>query len=131
MNDMQPYQRLAALTSGFTTEVELDEWLWSSLYEYATGNPPAPERMSEVTHLRAVSPEGWGSTDIALLARLHDGQWAACVAWSDTSGFGCREGVDWTISPTREAAIAMGLDKEARAHLGLALPGEADDEPVR
>lgn len=124
MTDMQPYQRLATLTGDFKNEVELDEWLWSSLYEYATGEPPPPEQITEITHLWAISPEGYGSTDIALLARLIDGRWAACVAWSDTSGFGCREDVDWGIHPTREAAIGLGLDKESRKHLGLSLPGE-------
>ncbi|MFF9844639.1 hypothetical protein [Streptomyces sp. NPDC013740] len=120
----QPYARLANLTAKFDTEVPLDEWLWSSLYEYATGDVPEPHLIAEVTDLWAISPEGYSDTNIALLARLGDGRWASCVAWSDTSGFGCQEDVDWRINPTREAAIAMGLDKESRAHLGLSLPGE-------
>lgn len=125
MTDMTPYQRLATLTRSFKTEVELDEWLWSSLYEYGTGDAPAPEQVAEVTHLWAISPEGYADTNIAFLARLTDGRWAACVAWSDTSGFGCQESVDWRISSSQEEAIALGLDKEARAHLGLALDGES------
>ncbi|MFI1942234.1 hypothetical protein ACH44C_34520 [Streptomyces purpureus] len=127
MTDMQPYERLAALTKHFTTEVPLDEWLWHSLYEYAKGDVPAPEQITEVTDLWAISPEGYGSTEIAFLARLDGDRWASCVAWSDTSGFGCRQDVDWRINPTREAAIAMGLDKESRTHLGLSLPGEEND----
>lgn len=124
MTDTKPYERLATLTTQFNTEVTLDEWLWHSLYEYAEGDAPEPQQIAEVTDLWAISPEGYGSTNIAFLARLSDGRWATCVAWSDTSGFGCREGVDWRINPTRETAIAMGLDKESRTHLGLSLPGE-------
>jgi hypothetical protein len=120
----QRYERLVFLAARFDTEITLDDWLWQSLYEYATGDVPEPEQITEITHLWAVSPEGWGSTSIAFLARLTDDRWATCVAWSDTSGFGCREGVDWRINPTRETAIAMGLDKESRSHLGLSLPGE-------
>lgn len=119
MADMQPYQRLAALTAPFDTEVTLDKWLWASLFEFASGDTPAPDQITEITALWAVSPEGYADTDIALMGRLVDGRWVTCVAWSDTTGFGCQEGVDWRINDTRESAIAMGLDKEARAHLGL------------
>ncbi|MFH8792262.1 hypothetical protein [Streptomyces sp. NPDC017941] len=121
-----PYQRLSSLTAAFGTEVPLDEWTWHSLYEYADTDVPAPEQIVEITHLWAVSPEGYGSTDIALVARLYDGRWATCVAWSDTSGFGCQQGVDWRVNATQELAISQGLDKESRKHLGLSLPGEDD-----
>ncbi|MEV6504864.1 hypothetical protein AB0M61_01925 [Streptomyces sp. NPDC051642] len=124
MTDMQPYERLATLTASFGTEVSLDEWTWSSLYEYADSTAPEPDQIVEVAHLWAVSPEGGGSTDIALLARLADGRWASCVAWSDYTGFGCQQGVDWRVNDTRELAISQGLDKESRTHLGLSLPGE-------
>lgn len=118
------YSRLATLTDHFTTEISLDQWTWRYLYEYADSLAPEPEQIAEVTDLWAVSPDGFGSTDIAFLARLGDGRWATCVAWSDTSGFGCQQGVDWRINDSRELAISQGLDKEARAHLGLSLPGE-------
>jgi hypothetical protein len=127
MTDMQPFERLAALAAGFTTEITLDSWTWRSLYEYAKGDVPEPAQIAEFTDVWAISPEGYGSTEIALVARLMDDQWATCVAWSDTSGFGCREDVDWRINPTREAAISQGLDKESRTHLGLALPGEENN----
>lgn len=124
MTDMEPYERLELVTAqSETDEVQLDAYLWRSLFEYADGPAPDPDSI-ESAHVWAVSPEGYGSTDIALIARLTDGQWATCVAWSDTTGFGCQQGVDWRINPTREAAISQGLDKESRAHLGLALPGE-------
>jgi hypothetical protein len=118
------HQRLAALSASLPAEIALDEWDWSALFEYADGNAPDPADITEVTHLWVTSPEGYASRDIALMARLDGGRWATCVAWSDTSGFGCQQSVDWRVHDTREAAISQGLDKEARAHLGLSLPGE-------
>lgn len=124
MTENQPYERLATLTAKFNTEATFDQWTWSSLYEYTKGQAPEPQHIAEVTHLWADSPEGFASTDIALLARLTDGRWATCVAWSDTSGFDCQGDVDWRINDTRELAISQGLDKESRVHLGLPLPSE-------
>ncbi|MFD9463520.1 hypothetical protein [Streptomyces sp. NPDC060027] len=122
--DSSQYQRLRAITPTTELGTEFDEYLWGALYEYAEGDTPAPDQIDQITHAWAISPEGYGSTDIALLAHLTDGRWATCVAWSDTTGFGCREGVDWRINDTRELAISQGLDKEARSHLGLSLHGE-------
>lgn len=120
------FGRLAQLAKAFNTDgIGFDEYLWTSLYEYADGDQiPEPGHIVEITHLWATSPEGYGSTSLAFLARHQDGRWITCVAWSDTSGFGCQQGVDWRINDTREQAISQGLDKESRAHLGLALPGE-------
>lgn len=119
------YGRLTELTRAFKTEIEFDEYLWDSLYEYADGDDvPEPGHIIEITSLWATSPEGYGSTDINMLGRLSDGRWFTVVAWSDTTGFGCQQDVDWRINSTRELAISQGLDKEARAHLGLSLPGE-------
>lgn len=125
MTDMQPYERLDLVTpEPNRSAIEFDSYLWRSLFEYADGPAPNPDSIEVVTDLWAISPEGGGSTDIALVARLTDGQWATCVAWSDYTGFGCQQGVDWRINPTRELAISQGLDKESRTHLGLSLPGE-------
>jgi hypothetical protein len=126
MTDYQPYERLAGLTpaTAHLDQVAMDEYLWASLYEYANQTPPRPEEIAEITHLWATSPEGYGSTSIAFLARLTDDRWAACVAWSDTSGFGCQQDVDWLIAESRDLAISQGLDKESRAHLDLSLPTE-------
>lgn len=121
------YGRLAQMASAFETDdIEFDEYLWSALYDYANqgGQIPEPGQIAEITNLWATSPEGYGSTDINILGRLADGRWFTIVAWSDTTGFGCQENVDWRIADSREIAISQGLDKEARAHLGLALPGE-------
>ncbi|MGW9058853.1 hypothetical protein [Streptomyces sp. NPDC055733] len=124
MTDMQPYERLATLTAHFATDPRVDEWDWSALFEYADGPAPDPTAIVTVSNLWCTSPEGGGSRDIALVAVLNDGRWATCVAWSDYTGFGCQQGVDWRVNPTRELAISQGLDKESRAHLGLSLPGE-------
>jgi hypothetical protein len=125
MTDMQPYKRLELVTAQpEENEVQLDAWLWRSLFEYADGPAPEPDSIEIVTDVWAVSPDGYGSVNIALLALLTDGRWASCVAWADTTGFGCQQGVDWRVQPTRELAISQGLDKESRAHLGLSLPGE-------
>jgi hypothetical protein len=121
------YKQLTILAQQHTTEIEFDDWLWASLYDYAEGDQaPQPDQIAEITGLWAISPEGWGSTDIALIGRLADGRWVTCVAWSDTSGFGCRQSVDWRINDTREAAIAFGLDQESRSHLGLQLTNDAN-----
>lgn len=120
--DSSSFDRLAVMAGPFDTEGILGASLWSDLYEYADGDVPEPDHIVEITDLWAASPEGWASTDIALLARLVDGRWATCVAWSDTTGFGCQHQVDWRINPSREQAIRQGLDKAARVHLGLPLP---------
>lgn len=85
------------------------------------------ERIATVHAFYAAPQEGagWAETDVALLAELTDGTWATCVAWRDSSGWDCRSGANWRVAPTRELAISQGLDKAARAFLGLALPGEA------
>lgn len=125
-----PYQRLATLTptTAYLDDVSIEEYLWESLYDHANQTPPQPDTIAEITHLWAVCRDGYADLDLALLARLTDGQWATCVAWSDTSGFDCRGDVDWHTADTREAAISQGLDKEARAHLGLSLPGEGEQQ---
>lgn len=128
MNEHERYSRLVGLTAQWDTgEVDFDEYLWSALCEYGSGDIPQPDQIAAIDRLWATSPEGGGSTDIAFIARLTDGRWATCVAWSDYTGFGCQQGVDWRINDTRELAISQGLDKESRAHLGLALPGEEND----
>lgn len=120
MTDYAHYGPLVRLAAAHSTEVEMDQNLWSCLYEYDTsGKAPAPASIAEITHLRATSPEGWSSTDIALVGRLADGRWVTCVAWSDTSGFDCRGQVDWWVGETREDAIKFGLDEESRRALGF------------
>lgn len=120
------YARLAGLTpsTAHLDDMSIDGYLWQNLYEYADTTPTPPEDIAEITHLWATSPEGFASTNLAALGRLHgDGGWFTVVAWCDTSGFDCMGQVDWHRADTREQAIRFGLDREARAHLGLSLPG--------
>lgn len=120
MNHYEQCETLVRLAVAHSTEVEMVQSLWSCLYEYDTsGKAPAPASIIEITHLRAVSPEGYASTDIALVGRLTSGQWVTCVAWSDTSGFDCQGQVDWWVGKTREDAIRFGLDEEPRRALGF------------
>ncbi|MFJ3170610.1 hypothetical protein ACIPJK_07470 [Streptomyces roseus] len=125
MTDMQPYERLAALPIGHNPTGPEDAYTWSALWCYDESNAaPTPAAITEVTHLWSESYEGYADVNVALLARLESGAWAACVAWCDTSGWDCQSGVDWKVSADRDWVIRMGLDKEARARLGLPLPDE-------
>lgn len=67
----------------------------------------------------------YAETNVAAVVQLTDGSWAAVLAWCDTTGWGCQDGVEWRVTDSREGAIQYGLDKEARAALGAPLPGEA------
>lgn len=104
---------------------------WGSSYSGAYSTVDG-SRVDDVTAERIVrvdlafgeSPEGYGSTDMAILVELTDGTWAACMAWSDTTGFGCRDDVQWKVAPSRDEVISQGLDREARKKLGVQLPGE-------
>lgn len=131
MAEPESYRRLADLTpaTAHLDDIEMDSSLWATLYEHAHQTPPPPRDIAEITHLWAISPEGWSSTNIAALGRLTDDRWFTVVAWSDTSGFDCQGDVDWHTADTREAAVSQGLDKEARAHLGLALATERTEQP--
>lgn len=94
--------------------------------EILTGTPKGEitaDRIVSVAGLWAESPEGYGSTDVILLAELTDG-WATLTAWCDTTGWDCQSGGEWKWAATRDEAIRNGLDKEGRGRLGLSLAGE-------
>jgi hypothetical protein len=90
------------------------------------------ERVEDVTAARiarvdlwdADEADGHGSRDFVCLVELVDGTWATCMAWADTTGWGCRQGVMWKWTRTRDDAIRFGLDKDARRRLGVPLDGE-------
>jgi hypothetical protein len=96
--------------------------------EDASTIPAEPTRMFTPEDVLAVdcwyaeSPEGYGSVSCWGILRLKDGTWAACIAWADTTGWGCGDGVLWRLLPSREEAIVFGLDEEGRQRLGLELP---------
>lgn len=82
-----------------------------------------PERIARVYGWRAESPEGYGSINFACVVELTDGTWAACMAWADTTGWGCQDGVEWRVARDLSDVVAYGLDQRGRTDLGMALEG--------
>lgn len=70
--------------------------------------------IAEMVAGSASSPDSYGSVDLAALVRLHDGRYAAIMAWADTTGWGCRDGLTVRIAPDRGGAIAALGDGERR-----------------
>ena len=122
---------------------ELDSSVWPNILaeqEYGSsytgafstvdGSPVGditPDRIARID-LTYGEAGDWNETDMVILAELADGTWAACMAWSDTTGFGCRDDVQWKVAPTRDEAISQGLDRLARQKLGVPLPGEESSD---
>lgn len=75
-----------------------------------------PDRIAEVLHFWAESPEGYGSVDFFAVVRLTDGQYAVSEAWADTTGWGCQADAWWKVGPTYESVIAE-LSEPNRARL--------------
>lgn len=80
--------------------------------------PPALANVVEVTHWHGESPEGYGSLDMAALLHLEGGRWCAVTAWADTTGWGCRDGVEFIVGD-RDDLITYGFGDEHRRLLGL------------
>jgi hypothetical protein len=98
----------------------------------ATVEDITTDRIARVDLWHAAGLLDYGEQDFVCLVELTDGTWATCVAWCDTTGWGCRrQGVEWKVATTRDDAIRLGLDKAARARLGVPLPGEADEDGAR
>jgi hypothetical protein len=95
-----------------------------SVYDGASVEDVTAERIARVDAWLADSSEGYSATDFTALVELADGTWAACMAWCDTTGWDCRSGVQWKWARTRDDAISQGLDRDARARLGVPLDGE-------
>lgn len=84
----------------------------------------ATERISHVDLFHAQGAFEYADVDMVCLVELVDGSWAGCMAWADSSGWGCRDDASWKVASTRDEAISNALDKAARARLGCPLPGE-------
>jgi hypothetical protein len=120
-----------------------DDWEYvlpgadSSYYEGTTAAVPLGDKVEDVTVERIARVETWNATggemwcerDFVCLVELTDGSWATCMAWCDTSGWGCQQGVEWKWSASRDGAIYYGLDNDGRRRLGVELPsaGESRD----
>lgn len=76
-----------------------------------------PDRIDHVEVWAARCSEGMGDRDFAALVRLTDGTWAACLAWCDTSGWGCQQGVYWRVCADRADIQRYGLDDKGRRML--------------
>lgn len=97
------------------------EWLSASPPPKVTVAPVRPEDVAEVTHIWSLSRQEWADQAMAALMRLRDGRWASVETWSDSSGYGCRDGTTWHIG-SREDVIRWGLSDEARRNLGIESP---------
>lgn len=76
-------------------------------------DPITAADVSGVIWLTADSPEGYGSVDMSALLTLTDGTFAVVVAWADTTGWGCRDGINWKVGPTLDSVVGY-LDAEVR-----------------
>lgn len=82
-----------------------------------------PDRVARVHGWQADSPEGYGSVNFACVVELADGTWAACMAWADTTGWGCQDGVEWRVAADLPSIVSYGLDREGRERLALTAGG--------
>jgi hypothetical protein len=95
-----------------------------SVYDGCRVQDVTVERIARVDAWKGDSPDGYGSVDFAALVELAEGSWAGCMAWADTTGWDCQSGVQWKWANTRDDVISQGLDRDARARLGVPLAGE-------
>jgi hypothetical protein len=100
---------------------------YSGTYAVGPGGPSVAdvtaERIAEVLHLWAESPEGYGSQDFFAVARLADGQFAVSEAWADTTGWGCQADAWWKVGPTYESVLAeLSEVNRKRVQAGEAQP---------
>ena len=104
---------------------------WGSVYSGAYSTTDG-SRVEDITRDRVARVDrshvefgDYAETSVELLVELTDGTWAACMASCDTTGWDCQAGVQWKVAPTRQEAIEQGLDRAARAALGVPLDGES------
>ena len=66
-------------------------------------------------------PGGSIATELSMyiLGTLKTGEWFALEAWNDYTGWGCQDGADLYIGPTREDVIANGVTNDGRSALGI------------
>lgn len=100
------------------------EWVAASPPPKDTVAPLQPEDVAEVTHIWAISGLEYADQDMQALMRLKDGRWACVETWSDSSGYGCRDGTEWHVG-TLVDVIRYGLSEVARSHFSI--PGEVSE----
>ena len=65
------------------------------------------------------SPEGYGSLNFCGIYRLANEEFWAFDGWTDTTGWGCRDGVDWYGPTTSAVEAANLLSQEHRREMGF------------
>ena len=70
--------------------------------------------IAEVLRLYATTAGGvCHDLDAVIVVALHDGRWALCEAWTDCTGWGCQDGVDWWVG-SPEAILATITPEQQR-----------------
>lgn len=71
--------------------------------------------IAEVLRLYATTSGGSPCHDLdaVIVVALRDGRWALCEAWTDCTGWGCRDGVDWWVG-SPEAILATVTPEQQR-----------------
>jgi hypothetical protein len=68
-------------------------------------------------------------TELTLVAvlRLRDGRYASLSAWNDYTGWGCQDGSDVRVGPSKAHVARFGLTQSERTLLGLTIDGTPAD----
>lgn len=69
------------------------------------------EDIKRVVSACGFSPEGYASWEGSFVLELNDGRWCILSGWCDTTGWGCRDGIDEDFFPSEETIV------EATEHL--------------
>lgn len=97
-------------------DYELGSFDWEQIW---AGSGEAQQVGSQVLYSWAISPEGYGSLECCGIVQTTDGYFWAFDAWTDTTGWGCQDGVDW-YGPRATVEGASGLlSQEHRRNLGF------------
>ena len=100
----------------YSEPYELGEYDWDEIWAQSGR---AQRVGSEVLHQWAVPPEGYGSLECAGIVKTADGYYYAFDAWADTTGWGCRDGVQWYGPMASVVGAAGHLSQEHRRFLGF------------
>ena len=133
----------------FPENADVNHYDWECMFggDYDTaqdwhdlrGGPPAaltPTRFSigsvvEVVAWHGYSPVGYGSVDLLAVLKLSEPDcYVVATAATDTTGWGCREWLDFTYCTDLEDVKLYGLTDEQRRRLGWAEPEQPGSLPV-
>jgi hypothetical protein len=89
----------------------IDEYSWQKIWSEFPGDSSLEWVGSTVC--REYSHWDEGSTFCGVV-KLHDGTYASFEAWTDYTGWGCQDGVEWFTGQKTEKAAAMWLTVVSR-----------------